>query len=133
MNLTRREALRLVIGSPLYVQSLMNSPSAVVSSDKSQASQVNLIREWSGPICRSRLVNEGRVPVRVKEVVLFDLKLDLAADTRLYAEGFQMLSQTDGTVGSPVAPGSSTAAQHYKTPMQRTGRGFYRLFSLSPI
>src|SRR5262245_23090443 len=111
----------------------MNSPSSIVSSDKSQASQVNLIREWSGPICRSRLVNEGRVPVRVKEVVLFDLKLDLAADTRLYAEGFQMLSQNGGTLGEPADLGSYTDAKHYKMPMPADGRAFYGLFTLSPI
>lgn len=105
MKITRREAIRLIVGSPIYVQSLMKAPSEVIPADKSRSHNVRLIKEWNGSICRSRLVNEGREPVGLKEVVLFDIKLDLPRETRLYAEGFQMLSQNGGTLGQPADPG----------------------------
>jgi alpha-galactosidase len=132
MNVTRREAMQLAIAAPLYMQSLVNAPSSVVSTDKSAAPRVRLTRDWNGALCRSRLVNEGREPVHLKEVVLFDIKLTLPPVTRLYAEGFQMLSQNGGTIGEPADLGSYTDAKHYKMATPAEGRAFYGLITLSP-
>src|SRR5437762_3575808 len=88
-DITRREAIRFAIAAPLYMQSLVNAPGSVVPADKAAAPRVRLIRDWNGTLCRSRLVNEGRESVRLKEVVLFDINLALPPATRLYAEGFQ--------------------------------------------
>jgi alpha-galactosidase len=132
MNVTRREAMQLAIAAPLYMQSLVNAPSSVVSADKSAAPRVRLTRDWNGALCRSRLVNEGREPVHLKEVVLFDIKLTLPPVTRLYAEGFQMLSQNGGTIGEPADLGSYTDAKHYKMATPAEGRAFYGLITLSP-
>jgi len=132
MNITRREAVQLAIAAPLYMQSLVNAPSSVVTAGNSAASYVRLIRNWSGPLCRSRLVNEGRDAVRLKEVVLFDINLALPLATRLYAEGFQMLSQNGGTLGEPADLGSYTDAKHYKMAAPPEGRAFYGLITLSP-
>ena len=132
MNVTRREAIQLAIAAPLYMQSLVNAPSSVVSADKSALQRVRLIRNWNGPLCRSRVVNEGREPARLKEVVLFDINLTLPPVTRLYAEGFQMLSQNGGTIGEPADLGSYTDAKHYKMATPADGRAFYGLITLSP-
>src|SRR5438128_12370824 len=113
MNITRREAMQLAIAAPLYMQSLVNAPGSVVPADKSTTQRVRLIRDWSGALCRSRLVNEGRESVRLKEVALFDINVTLPPATRLYAEGFQMLSQNGGTLGEPADLGSYTDAKHY--------------------
>jgi alpha-galactosidase len=132
MNITRREAMQLAIAAPLYMQSLVNAPSSIVPADKSAPPRVRLIRDWNGALCRSRLVNEGREPVRLKEVVLFDINLTLPPVTRLYAEGFQMLSQNGGTIDEPADLGSYTDAKHYKMPTPAEGRAFYSLITLSP-
>src|SRR5438445_12339961 len=60
------------------------------------ADGVRLERHWSGDFCQSRLVNRGKQPVRIKEVVLFSVSHNLPSETRLYGESFQMLSQTSG-------------------------------------
>ena len=149
-ELTRREILNLAVGSPLLAmlpasgqfhgggkkslsrQSFIYAPSAVVPlSDSIPLSQVKLTRRWSGPFCRSRLVNHGRQPARIKEVVLFDLNLPLPPETKLYGEGFQMLSQTGGTLGKPTDLGNYTDAKHYKMPAPDGAKAFYGLLTLS--
>src|SRR5262249_60273976 len=113
MNVTRREAMQLAIAAPLYMQSVINAPGSIVSADKSAPPRVRLIRDWNGALCRSRVVNEGREPVRLKEVVLFDINLTLPPVTRLYAEGFQMLSQNGGGICERANLGASTLARHH--------------------
>src|SRR5262245_49089553 len=147
---TRRELLSLALASPLWalmpgqqapdgkaqrldLQSFMNAPSAVVpAGDASHIQQVQLIRPWRGPLCRPQLVNRGREAVRVKEVVLFDIRHALPPATRLYGEGFQMLSQTGGTLGQPVDLSALTDAKHYKMPIPAGARAFYGLLALAP-
>src|SRR5919108_5887317 len=104
-GLTRREILGMALTAPLLRlitkgtraqgrklktldrQSLVNAPGLVVPSDASSGvKQVELVRKWDGSLCRSKLINHGRQPVRIKEVVLFDLKLPLPPETRLYGE-----------------------------------------------
>src|SRR5262245_145075 len=77
--------------SPWRVATVGDAASAV-----GDAASVKLIRDWQGDICRSRVVNEGRQPLRVREIVLFDVQHGLPPETALYGEGFQMLSQTAG-------------------------------------
>src|SRR6266404_3458186 len=150
-KMTRREMLNLALASPLLatvpnvglaqrgksrgldLRLLMNAPSEVVPvADTSGVKQVKLVRQWHGPLCRSRLINNGRQPVRVKEVVLFDLALPLPPATGLYGEGFQMLSQTSGTLGQAIDLGNYTDARHYKMPIPADARCFYGMMSLSP-
>ena len=117
----------------LDLRLIKNAPGAVVPvADTSTVKQVKLVREWNGPLCRSRLINNGRQSVRVKEVVLFDLAVPLPPATRLYGEGFQMLSQTGGTLGQAIDLGNYTDAKHYKMPIPADARCFYGMMSLSP-
>ena len=148
--MTRREMLNLALASPLLaavptvglplrgesngldLRSIKNAPSEVVPvADTAGVKQVKLVREWKGPLCRSRLINNGRRLVRVKEVVLFDLALPLPPATGLYGEGFQMLSQTGGTLGQAIDLGNYTDGKHYKMPMPADARCFYGMMSLS--
>jgi alpha-galactosidase len=113
-------------------ESFIYAPSTVVPADDSLAvNRVKVIRQWAGSLCRSRLKNEGDKSVRVKEAVLFDLTLPMPADTRLYGEGFQMLSQTGGTLGQPFDLGNYTDAKHYKLPAPDGARAFYGLLTLA--
>src|SRR5262245_36726202 len=131
-KITRREVLNLALASPLLAampsvghaqagksksldrRSLVDAPSAVTPIGADDIKQVELIRQWRGPICRARLINRGKAPARIKEVTLFDLKLDLPPPTTLYGEGFQMLSQSGGATGRSVDLGNYTDAKHYK-------------------
>ncbi|MCI0388987.1 MAG: alpha-galactosidase [Acidobacteria bacterium] len=150
-EITRREVLRLALASPfgvfvsglspeqdrkiktLDLQSFKDAPSAVVPfGDSPGINQVKLTRQWNGPLCRSQLVNRGRETVRIKEVVLFDLALSLPPSSRVYGEGFQMLSQTGGTLGQIVDAGNYTDAKHYKMPIPEGVRAFYGLMTLAP-
>ena len=146
-EITRREILRWALMSPMFaaapilarsqqrltLQSFKQAPAHVVPLDDGvRAAQVKLIRTWKGALCQSRLINRGSRPVRLKEVVLFDLSLTLAPQTRLYGEGFQMLSQTGGTLGQPEDLGNYTDAKHYKLPAPAGTKACYGLMTLAP-
>ena len=133
-EITRRKLLGLMMAAPLApvvfasqqktrahtralgLQLLKSAQSRVVGQSEADVAKVKLVRQWRGSTCRSRLVNNGAKSVRIREVVLFDLNLPLPPDTRLFGEGFQMLSQTGGTLGQPADLGSYTDAKHYKMP-----------------
>src|SRR6185369_9754294 len=113
--ISRRKLLQLFLFSPFAAalgQNLRRSGSSVVVSDD-DVSRVKVVRRWYGSVCHSQIVNHGTQPVRIKEIVLFDLSLSMPATTRLYGEGFQMLSQTGGTLGQPTDLGNYSDAKHY--------------------
>ena len=143
--ISRRRILELALVSPLAAalprmaqaqglqRSLFDAPGRVVPLiEGADVSRVNVERRWKGSICNAQLVNHGRVPVRIREVVLFDLQLPLPASTRLYGEGFQMLSQTGGSLGQPTDLGNYTDAKHYKLTVPVTAKAFYGMMTLSP-
>lgn len=134
VKISRRKLLQFALLSPfasildLTRLSFEKAPSAIVP----QAKGVKLTRRWSRSVCYSQVVNHGREPVKIKEVVLFDLQLTLPASTRIYGEGFQMLSQTGGTLGEPTDLGNYTDAKHYKLPAPTGAKAFYGMTMLSP-
>jgi alpha-galactosidase len=142
--LTRRDVLGLAVAAPLaFAQrgaaraldatALAASPSRVVPFGPSDdVNAVQVVRDWNGPLCRSTLVNRGRRAARIKEVVLFEAEMALPTSTRLYGEGFQMLTQTGGTLGAPVSYSNYTDAGHYKLPEPEGSRVYYGLLTLSP-
>lgn len=79
------------------------------------AREVKLERQAVGGRWQSKVVNRGKGPVRLREVVIFSLPHDLPPETQLYAESFQMLTQTAGTVGKPLDLGYSEP-KHYRIP-----------------
>lgn len=149
MTLSRRDILSLAVGSSAWVamgqpgrdsrplrqldrQSVVDAPGAVTRLDGTTADSVELVREWDGPLCRARVTNRGTEAVRVKEITLFDLVVALPQDSALYGEGFQMLSQTGGTVGAPVDYSQYTDAKHYRMPATEGVRAYYGLVTLTP-
>ena len=115
----------------LTLDSLKQAPSAAVGASGAAPKDVRVVREWAGPVCRSRLVNDGPAPVRVREAVLFDVPHDHPAETRLYGEGFTMLSQTAGTLGKPADLGL-TDRKHYRIPQPADATTVYGVLTLSP-
>ena len=153
-RLSRREILSIAVASPLLAaiadiepaqaiaqprkpkafgrQSFIYAPSKVVPAGNVSAKHLKLVKSWKGLVCQSRLVNMGKETVAVKEVVLFDLLLPLSPQTRLYGEGFQMLTQTGGTLGKPLDLGNYTDAKHYKLPAPEAGQALYGMMTLAP-
>ena len=59
-------------------------------------------REWSGPFLRARVINRTQAPIHLHDVVVHEESLALPPATALYGEGFQMLTQTAGTLAAPL-------------------------------
>jgi len=119
--ISRRQILEMAVVAPF---------AAALPVD--DMSRVKVERRWKGSVCESRIVNRGTRPVRVKEVVLFEHSLSFPATTRLYGEGFQMLSQTGGTLGQPADLGNYTDAKHYKLAAPPGAKAFYGMIMMSP-
>jgi alpha-galactosidase len=116
----------------LFPDSVRNAPVRVIPVERESVPDgVRVVRDWTGTSCRSRLVNEGKTPARIKEVVLFDVPHDLPPETLLYGEGFTMLSQTAGTLGAPADLGL-TDRGHYKIPQPNDATVVYGLLTFSP-
>jgi alpha-galactosidase len=143
--LSRRELFGAAIGSGFWTallragqstafdrNAVRNAPARAVALDGATASGVDVIRDWSGSICRTRIINRGRAAVRLKEVVLFDAKLTLPPTTSLYGEGFQMLTQTGGTLASPVDYSQYTDVKHYRIPIPDGAQAYYGMLTLTP-
>jgi alpha-galactosidase len=108
------------------------APARVVTADGAAApAGVKVEREWSGPFCRAKLINGGTTPVRIKEVVLFDIPHAFPPETHLYGEGFTMLSQTTGTLGQPIDMGHADR-KHYRIPQPADATTVYSLLTLQP-
>jgi alpha-galactosidase len=144
-GLSRREILGLTFSLPLSALALRASAQGLdrqldlaalerapwrIDLENGTAPEVQLARRWTGEICQTQIVNRTSRAVRIKQAVLFEVKHGLPAETALYGEGFQMLSQTGGTLGQPVDLSQYTDAQHYRLPS--AGRAFYGLMMLTP-
>ena len=88
-------------------------------------------RTQKGDLWTSRLVNTGAKAVAVRQVVLFSIAHDLPSDTHLYGESFQMLSQTGGTLGTPVDLGYPEI-KHYRLPQPAGVTALTGLMTLTP-
>ena len=117
---------------PRGISEIRRAPSRIVASGDADVSRVILTRSWDGDACRSRVTNRGSTPVALREIVLFDLALDLPPSTALYGESFQMLSQSGGTLAAPKDLGSYSDAKHYKIPMPEGTHTFFGAMTLSP-
>jgi alpha-galactosidase len=111
---------------------LEGAPATVLLADGNKApADAQVLREWTGSLCKSRLVNRGQAPIKVKEVILFDVPHAYPPETHLYGEGFTMLSQTAGTLARPADTGL-TDRKHYKIPQPDDATTVYGLLTLWP-
>jgi alpha-galactosidase len=140
-RVTRRDLLRVTLAAPLAAlvprvrldrAQVGRAPGHVCAADGSPAPTLILQRDWSGPRCRARVRNRGRASVRVGDIVLFDVAHRLPPETAIYGEGFQMLSQTGGTLDGPVDLGDYTDARHYRLPQPADATVVYNLLVLAP-
>jgi len=147
IELTRRALLRMAAATPLAslfhapelalqgsgtLEATMfaNAPWRAVGMDGEVLQSVSLARTWAGPVCQSVIANTGRVPLRISHIVLFDVAHSLAPATAFYGEGFQMLTQTGGTLGQPADLGNYTDPKHYKLAEPEGARVVYGFATL---
>jgi alpha-galactosidase len=121
------DAVRRLLGN-----SRSNLHAQVIGTGGADTQSLRLTQEWTGSVGHSRLVNTGREAVRVHEVIVFAVDHGLAGTTPVYGEGFQMLSQTSGTLAQPTDVGSYTDRGHYRLPEPPGFRTVYGLLTLAP-
>jgi alpha-galactosidase len=143
-TLSRRTVLQLAASVPasawlqrmnaLNASAFTRAPWKAVASDGSAApASVQLTRTWNAERCRFVLRNNGSIPVALKEVVLFEVTHALPRETPVYGEGFQMLSQTGGTLNSPTDLGNYTDRDHYKLSQPPDASVVYNLVTLASL
>ncbi len=97
-----------------WTRMLKGAPSRVYGTDGKALSSVVLEREWRQGECALRLRNEGAAAARVGQAQAFAFAHGLPGATPMYTEGYQMLSQTGGTIAKPEPIGGYTDARHYR-------------------
>lgn len=94
-----------------------NSKPSVVLKDGNLSTDVKIDRKWIGNIGRISVTSNSYSTVNIKEVVMFTTGRSFEVSTAIYAQGFQLLSQTGGTLGQPQNIGYFTESL---TPIQIT-------------
>lgn len=120
-------------GAAGFIKALKDSRAiAVMDNGRAAPATVKITRTWNGDYCNTRIANTGSTPVRIREVILAQAGKMLAPSTPFYAEGFQMLTQTAGTLEKPENLGNYTDAGHYKIPQPDGYLAVYNLLRLYP-
>ncbi|HZR40224.1 MAG TPA: glycoside hydrolase family 36 protein [Ktedonobacteraceae bacterium] len=96
-----------------------------------EAERIVLKKVWRGEVCHTTVMNQGQKAVRVQEIVLFSGYSALTPNTAFYGEGYQMLSQTAGTLEAPVDVGRYTDHKHYRMPQTPDMLTAYSMVTLS--
>ncbi len=140
-TLSRRTVLQLAASVPasawlqrmnaLDAAAFTRAPWKALAADGTAApAAVQLTRTWNEGRCQFVLRNTGSTPVALKEVVLFEVRHALPRETPVYGEGFQMLSQTGGTLSTLSDLGNYTDREHYKLPQPPGASVVYSLLTL---
>lgn len=117
---------------PLTAASVRQAPCSVRTVE-GPSEGVEVLRSWSRSVCKSVVTNKGANPICIKEIVLATISISLPGDTRMYGEGFTMLSQTGGTLEKPEDLGYLTDRDHYKIPQPADATAAYGLLTISPV
>lgn len=116
------------------IAKLHQANSRVILADGTTApsSAVVIGREWNKELCQLSVKNVSAKPLTIREVVVFNVQHGLAGTTPVYGEGFQMLSQTGGTLDKPEDWGDYTDRNHYKIPEPDSLRTVYGMLTMQP-
>ena len=99
-----------------FIARLRQAPGRV-EAVTGEVSHVQLKRNWHDDRCNFTLTNTGQNPVRLRNIILFDLAAHgLDPATPMYGEGFSKLAQTSGPLGKPNYFGAYPDAKHYRIP-----------------
>jgi alpha-galactosidase len=115
-----------------FAASLRADQGRVVPADPTvNVEKIALLRRWRGDTLTSQVVNRGKQPVRIREIVLASTPHGMPAEAHLYGESFQMLSQTAGTLAKPEDMGYSEL-KHYRIPQPADATSIFSLLMLTP-
>jgi len=115
------------------LNSIRSAPACVESDAPPEAVRsIAVETRWEGNVCKASVTNKGSAPVAIKEVLLARIPHQLPGETKLYGEGFTMLSQTGGTLAAPVDIGGYKDAVHYRIPQPQDATVVYGLLTLAP-
>ena len=116
-----------------FLQALKNSKAiAITAGGQPASSTIQITRTWNGDFCTTRITNTGSTPVNIREVILAQAGKVLSPATPFYGEGFQMLTQTNGTLEKPQVLGNYTDHGHYRIPQPAGYLAVYNLLRLYP-
>src|ERR1041384_5913851 len=116
-----------------FISQLKQSAAVVrLANGQAAPAYVQVARKWEGDFCQVRITNTGSAAVRLNEVILGAVGRVLPSSTPFYAEGFQMLSQSSGTLAKPINLGNYSDAGHYKIPQPEGYLAVYNLLRLYP-
>ncbi|WP_105617616.1 glycoside hydrolase family 36 protein [Vallitalea okinawensis] len=110
-----------------FIKKLMNSKSSVEMTEDYDKTTVELSLLWDGSLLKSSITNKGNEVVKLDEVIIMSGEHGLPGDTKLYGEGYNMLSQYKGTLDKEVAITKYTEQGHYKFKQKEDYRTVYNL------
>ena len=113
------------------IAAIEKSNPVVQLADGSIAEQVTVQRTGADGLYHFSLTNTGRHTVKIKQVQLFSANKLFSANTPLYGEGFQMLSQTAGSLAQPKDIGQYTDNGHYHLPQPAGYKTVYNLLLIN--
>lgn len=87
---------------------------------------------WNGCVCDITLENISDKDITLYDIPLFSAKMMYSADTELYGEGFNMLSQYGGTIKDFKLLGSYSDYSHYKLKKPDDMNQVYNMLMLFP-
>jgi hypothetical protein len=126
-------ATELPAGPESILDKIKTAPYKVIDKDSLvlTGSTIRIFRKWTGDRCMSSIQNIGARPVKLKNIVLFDIgQTGLDTATPIYGEGFQMVSQTGGTLASPADMTIYSDREWYRLAEPDGERTVYNLFIL---
>ena len=88
--------------------------------------------EWSGDVCSLTLSNSSDKVQSVGDITIFEAEMMFSPDTRVYGEGYNMLSQYGGTVEDSYLIGSFSDYDHYKLPKPQGINQVYNMAMFFP-
>jgi alpha-galactosidase len=116
-----------------WIGQLKNAPSRITDAEgKTIDSAEAVVRKvWRGDRCYSSISNRSTHALQLGNIILFDLENSgLDPETPIYGEGFQMLSQTEGSLRTPVDMSQYADRKHYRIPEPDSLRTVYNLLLL---
>lgn len=102
-----------------------DAPFAVKASLES--SHFSLDRRLENGVWKNTLTNRAQEPAALEEIVLYRGRHGFPVDTPIYGEGYQMLSQYEGTLADARCITSLSDAGHYRFAQKE---GFFTVYNL---
>jgi len=109
-----------------------SQPKVINSNGQLLEESVTVEIDFQGERISSTLSNNTDKPIRIKEVILFEIEHGWPKNSAFYGEGYTMLSQMSGTLSKMEDVGTYTDRGHYKLPEPKGFRSVYGMMRITP-